>query len=127
MVSAGLWDGCSFVMNAVHVIKAAPLPSDGNDAGDKLAAFESQGLNHLAFEEYSEDFPHQQYTVGFSGGDSPSWYINTEDNMEIHSGDPCFCKVVNGFDVIRKLGTQPTKDGICWYEKRVRIKHAKIL
>lgn len=126
MVSAGLWDGCSFAMNAVHVIKAEPLPFDGNDAKNKLAAFEGEGLNHLAFHEYSKDFPHEQYTLGFSGGDSPSWYINTEDNTDIHSGEPCFGKIVDGFDAIRKLGTQPTKDGI-WYEKRVGIKRAKIL
>ena len=126
MVSAGLWDGCSFSMNAVHVIKAAPLPSDGNDAKNKLEAFEQEGFKHLAFDEYSKDFPHEKYTLGFSGGDSPSWYINTEDNTEIHSGDPCFGKIVDGFDVIRKLGTQPTKDGI-WYEKRIGIKRAKIL
>ena len=126
MVSAGLWDGCSFVMNAVHVIKAAPLPSQEMTAGDKLSAFEREGLNHLAFQEYSEDYPHKQYTLGFSGGDSPSWYVNTEDNTEIHSGDPCFGTVVEGFDTIRKLGTQPTKDGI-WYEQRVGIKRARVL
>lgn len=112
MVSAGLWDGCSFVMNAVHVIKAAPLPSQENDSVDKLSAFEREGLNQLAFQEYSEDYPHKQYTLGFSGGDSPSWYVNTEDNTEIHSGDPCFGTVVEGFDTIRKLSAQPTKDGI---------------
>lgn len=126
MVSSGVWDGCSFVMNAVHQIKAAPLPPDGNDAKDKMAAFDGEGMNHLSFHEYSKDFPHEQYTVGFSGGDTPSWYINTEDNTEIHSGDPCFGKIVEGFDTIRKLGAQPTKDGI-WYEKRVGIKRAKIL
>lgn len=126
MVSAGLWDGCSFVMNAVHVIKAAPIPSHGNDAGEKLLAFEREGLNHLAFQEYSEDYPHKQYTLGFSGGDSPSWCVNTEDNTEIHSGDPCFATVVEGFDTIRKLGMQPTKDGI-WYEQRVGIKRARVL
>jgi len=126
MVSAGLWDGCSFVMNAVHVIKAAPLPTVGNDAREKLAAFESEGLNHVAFHEYSEDFPHEQYTLGFTGGDSPNWYINTEDNTDIHRGDPCFGKIVDGLNVVRRLGAQPTKDGI-WYEKRVGIKRARII
>lgn len=126
MVSAGLWDGCSFVMNAVHVIKAEPLPADEKDGKNKLAAFEKEHLNHLAFHEYSSEFPHEQYTLGFSGGDSPSWYINTEDNTEIHSGEPCFGKIVEGFDAVRKLGAQPTKDGM-WYEKRVGIKRARII
>lgn len=127
MVSAGLWDGCSFVMNAVHVVKAAPLPIDGNDAKNKLEAFEKEGLNHLAFDEYVEEFPHEKYTLGFSGGDSPSWYINTENNTEIHRGDPCFGKIVDGFEAIRKLSTQPAKQDGIWYEKRVGIKRAKIL
>jgi cyclophilin family peptidyl-prolyl cis-trans isomerase len=125
MVSSGLWDGCSFVMNAVHVVKASPLPVDEH-AVDKLDAFEKKGLHHLAFSEFSEDYNHEPYTLGFAGGDSPSWYINTEDNTDFHRGEPCFGKVVSGFDTIDKLKTRPTKDGI-WYKHRVEIKHAKIL
>ena len=127
MVSSGLWDGCSFVMNAVHVIKASPLPvAEHVSAVEKLGSFEKKGLSRLAFSEYSEDFPHAPYTLGFSGGDSPSWYINTEDNTDFHRGDPCFGKIVAGFDTVDKLKTRPTKDGI-WYKDRVEIKHAKIL
>ena len=126
MVSAGLWDGCSFVMNAVHVVKATPRPSDGTSADEKMEAFEKKGLHRLAFKEYNEEFPHKQYTLGFAGGESPSWYINTEDNAEINQGDPCFGRVVDGFDAIHKLEKRPTKDGI-WYEQPVGIKHARVM
>lgn len=109
MVSSGLWDGCSFIMNAVHVIKASPLPiADHASAMEKLGSFKKKGLSHLAFSEYSEDFPHVQYTLGFSRGDSPSWYINMEDNKDFHHGDPCFGKIVAGFDTVDKLKTSQT-------------------
>ncbi|KAL3937742.1 MAG: hypothetical protein SGARI_002000 [Bacillariaceae sp.] len=84
MVHYGLFDGCSFILNAMHVIKAAPLPYDGSSASQKVKAFTSRGLDTVAFREYSPDFPHDQYTVGFAADGSPSFYINTEDNIEEH-------------------------------------------
>lgn len=127
MVSEGLWDGNSFVMNAVHMVKASPLPAIRNTStAHNLGAFDKDGLSHLAFAEYSEEFTHMQYTLGFSGGDSPSWYINTEDNTDFHRGDPCFGKIIDGFTAVQRLQSRPTKDGI-WYTERVGIKHAMIL
>lgn len=125
MVASGLWDGCSFVMNTVHGVKASPLPIDEHGV-DKLYAFEKKGLNQLTFSEFSEEYPHKPYTLGFAGGDSPSWYINTEDNTDFHRGEPCFGKVVSGFHTVDRLKTRPTEDGM-WYKDRVEIKHAKIL
>jgi cyclophilin family peptidyl-prolyl cis-trans isomerase len=126
MVSAGLLDGCSFILNALHVLKAAPLPYDGSSASEKARAFTKQGLESVAFREYSHDYPHQRYTVGFAADGSPSFYINTEDNTEIHAGDPCFAKVVSGFDTMRRLEASPTRNGI-WFEHRIGIKSAVVL
>jgi cyclophilin family peptidyl-prolyl cis-trans isomerase len=126
MVSTGLLDGCSFILNALHVVKAAPLPYDGSPAAEKARAFSAQGLESVAFKEYSETYPHKQYTVGFAADGSPSFYINTEDNSEIHVGDPCFGKIVEGFDAVRRLEAAPTRNGI-WYEQRIGIKRARIL
>lgn len=126
MVSTGLLDGCSFILNALHVLKAAPLPYDGTSAAEKAKAFSEKGLESVAFKEYSEDFPHKQYTVGFAADGSPSFYINTEDNSEIHVGDPCFGKVISGFDTVQRLAANPTRNGI-WFERRIGIKSARIL
>jgi cyclophilin family peptidyl-prolyl cis-trans isomerase len=126
MVSTGLLDGCSFILNALHVIKAAPLPYDGSSAKEKAKAFSEHGLESVAFKEYSEAFPHKKYTVGFAADGSPSFYINTDDNSGIHVGDPCFGKVVSGFDAIKRLENSPTRNGI-WFERRIGIKSAKIL
>jgi cyclophilin family peptidyl-prolyl cis-trans isomerase len=126
MVHAGLFDGCSFILNAMHVIKAAPLPYDGSSASQKVKAFTKRGLESVAFREYSPDFPHDQYTVGFAADGSPSFYINTQDNSDIHVGEPCFAKVVSGFDTVARLEAAPTRNGI-WYRRRIGLKKAVIL
>jgi cyclophilin family peptidyl-prolyl cis-trans isomerase len=126
MVSSGLLNGCSFILNALHVLKAAPLPYDGTSASDKARAFLEHGLESVAFREYSPEFPHAKYTVGFAADGSPSFYINTEDNTDIHVGDPCFAKVISGFDTIQRLEKMPTRNGI-WFEHRIGIKEVTIL
>jgi hypothetical protein len=126
MVSSGLLDGCSFILNALHVLKAAPLPYDGTSASEKARAFLEHGLESVAFREYSPEFPHSKYTVGFAADGSPSFYINTEDNTEIHVGDPCFAKVVSGFESVHRLEKMPTRNGI-WFENRIGIRSAVIL
>jgi cyclophilin family peptidyl-prolyl cis-trans isomerase len=126
MVTNGLLDGCSFILNALHVLKAAPLPYDGSPAAEKAKAFTSLGLESVSFKEYHESYPHKQYTVGFAADGSPSFYINTEDNSEIHVGDPCFGKIIDGFDTVRRLEAQPVRNGI-WFEKRIGIKSARLV
>lgn len=126
MASSGLLNGCSFILNALHVLKVAPLPYDGTSASDKARAFLDAGLESVAFREYTPDYPHSRHTVGFAADGSPSFYINTEDNTEIHAGDPCFAKVVTGFDTIERLEKMPTRNGI-WFEERIGIKEATVL
>jgi cyclophilin family peptidyl-prolyl cis-trans isomerase len=126
MVQSGLLDGCSFILNALHVLKAAPLPYDGSSAANKARAFARVGLESVAFKEYDSRYPHQQYTVGFAADGSPSFYINTEDNSEIHWGDPCFGRIVEGFDTVKRLEASPTRNGI-WFEQRIGIHRATVL
>ncbi|GKY95820.1 hypothetical protein MPSEU_000542700 [Mayamaea pseudoterrestris] len=126
MVSLGLLDGCSFILNALHVVKAAPLPYDGSSAAQKAQDFTKAGLESVAFKEYSPEYPHKQYTVGFAADGSPSFFINTENNADVHAGDPCFGTIVSGLEAIKRLEAQPTRNGI-WFEKRIGIKAARIL
>jgi cyclophilin family peptidyl-prolyl cis-trans isomerase len=126
MVSADLFDGCSFILNAMHVIKAAPLPYDGSSASAKVRAFTRNGLESVAYREYSPDYPHEKYTVGFAADGSPSFYINTQDNTDIHVGDPCFAKIVSGMDTVQRLEASPTRNGI-WYRQRIGLKKATLL
>jgi cyclophilin family peptidyl-prolyl cis-trans isomerase len=126
MVDAKLFDGCSFILNAMHVIKAAPLPYDGSSAAAKVRSFSQKGLDSVAFREYSADFPHDQYTVAFAADESPSFYINTQDNSDIHIGEPCFAKIISGVETVQRMEQAPTRNGI-WYRQRIGIKRAFIL
>lgn len=131
MVSNGLWDGTSFSMAAVHLVKASPLSNEGSF--DKTPEFLQSGLEGPSFMEYSDKQPHKKYTLGFAGHNAPSWYINTEDNSDVHGPsdehepDPCFAKVVAGFEAIDRISSSPTRGGSVLLEKRVGIKRARIL
>jgi hypothetical protein len=71
-----------------------------------------RAVEHLAFQEYSPDFPHVKGTVGYAGRPSgPHWYISIQDNRRNHGpgtqqkanpheADSCFGKVVEGFDLV---------------------------
>jgi len=127
MVATELLDGCSFILNVLHVLKTAPIPYDGSSVAVKAKEFKNHGLETgVAFREYSHAYPHNRYTVGFAADDSPSFYINTNDNTDLHEGDPCFGKVVDGFETIERLQKFPTKNGI-WFEEKIGIKSARIV
>lgn len=126
MVNARLFDGCSFILNAMNVVKAAPLPYDGSSTSQKVKAFTKLGLDSVSFREYSAEYPHEQFTVGFAADGSPSFYINTDDNTEQHVGEPCFARIVSGFGTVERLEEAPTRNGM-WYRKRIGIKRVRIL
>ena len=127
MVSQGLWDGCSFVMNALHIVKTAALPFDDHDTINHATAFLEAGLNGPSFAEDSARYPHKRYTLGFAGGHSPSFYINTQDNSNIHAGDAAFAKVVDGNDTVGRLEAEPTTNGGIWFQQRIGIRKMTIL
>jgi len=65
--------------------------------------FQDLGLDQLAFPDYSPEYPHIPWTVGYTGRPGgPDWYINKVDNTEGHGpggqaqheleeqGDSCF-------------------------------------
>ena len=126
MVSNKLMDGCSFILSALNVIKASPIPYDGSSAKDKAQSFVDFGLDQLAFHEYSELYPHRKYTMGFTADGSPNFFLNTADNTLAHEGDPCFGTVVAGFDTLQRLESTPTRNGI-WFTQRVGIKSARLI
>jgi len=113
MVVNRVWDNSVFYhhLSQGHVVAAAPV-SYGTFQS-KQHQMESLGYTGVSFPEYSKEFPHQQYTLGFAGN-GPNFYINTMDNTDHHGpggqghhdlatdADPCFAKVVSGFDVISK-------------------------
>ena len=83
--------------------------------GDSLMAkFESAGLmTSVAFHEYSNNMPHDQYTVGLMGHlPGPNFYISLIDNKRNHGPDrgtgvglpdPCVATVVFGLETINLI------------------------
>ena len=113
MVNHQLWDDTIFLHTAQHVLQAAPLAYPGTSKRDQ---FSKAGLTHLAFQEYSEEYAHEKYTLGFGGRPAgPDFYISTQNNSDHHGpggqehhdlheeADPCFGIVVDGKDVVDKL------------------------
>lgn len=97
-------------------------------------------VKHLAFQEYSPDFPHKKGTVGYAGRPSgPAWYVSTVDNTKNHGpgsqqkhnpyeADSCFGKIVVGFDdVIQRIKKVDGNGFISDRRKHVLIKSMEIL
>jgi hypothetical protein len=126
-----------------HVIQASSAPYYKNQGTrQKLTeAFASSGFESVAFQEYHEDYPHVKYTVGFAGRPGgPDFYVSVLDNTRNHGpggqgnyadpqeADPCFGKVVEGFDAVDRMHKMPKEPGD--YEAMVRnvgIEYARIL
>ena len=76
---------------------------------------------HLAFQEYSKEYPHKKGTVGYAGRPSgPAWYVSIMNNSENHGpgsqqhenpyeADSCFGTVVEGFEnvVVERITKMP--------------------
>jgi|ERR1712232_1390187 len=127
-VEHGLYDGCSFHRNAGHVVQGGPVrnflsPPEG-DGPTLEQRFTDSGFRSILFQEYSPNYPHVKYTAGYAGRPGgPDFYISTQDNTEAHGpggqghyedaadADPCFARVVHGFDVVDRMSESPVLPG----------------
>ena len=88
-----LWDGTYVSVNARHVMQISPRYEDepANVVSDERRSyhhFHAEGLDKVSYQEYSPEYPHEQYTIGMSGRPSgPDFYINKMDNTVIPGGD----------------------------------------
>ena len=105
-----LWDGCRVVNNAKHIFQIGPsYHEDSEQYYPHYDNFYKRGMDKVAFQEYSPEYPHVQWTVGLAGRPGgPDFYINKLDNTHTHGpggqpneedlhneADPCFGKLVN--------------------------------
>jgi len=114
MVQHSLWDQTAIVHNKDHVLTASP--TNFFTGKSKIEEFSKAGFSRVSFQEYSEHYPHEKYTLGFAGRPGgPDFYISIDDNMKRHGpggftdadiveeADPCFAKVVEGFDAVDRI------------------------
>eukprot|EP00929_Paragymnodinium_shiwhaense_P018865 TRINITY_DN13049_c0_g1_i3.p1 TRINITY_DN13049_c0_g1~~TRINITY_DN13049_c0_g1_i3.p1 ORF type:complete len:212 (+),score=18.00 TRINITY_DN13049_c0_g1_i3:143-778(+) len=106
------WTGGAFARNAPHVKQVIV---EGEHAGFPLA-----------FQEYSREFPHVKFSLGFAGRpSSQGFYISTVDNTRNHGpgsqgatatneADACFARVLpkdegggDSIEVVNRMGGQP--------------------
>ena len=132
MATNGLWDNTVFYHHRSqnHVVAAAPVNYGTFDT--KHYHFTARGYNGVSYPEYSPAYPHEEYTIGFSGK-GPNFYINTMNNRKHHGpggqghhglptdADPCFGKIVEGTSVLPSLmpGTHRNNGGadpVSWHD-----------
>jgi len=104
MVKHKLWDGLSMVSRSIEpILQATPLNAATNTWED--ARFEKANVTHMAFTDYSFDYPPEKYTVAFAGRPGgPDFYINMEElKDDTEEGESCFGTVVEGFDVLDRF------------------------
>jgi len=131
-----LWDGCSFLLCDAHRVQASPFRDVQLSDRSLEKKFRKIDLDTVAFQEYSEEYPHHKWTLGYSGRPGgPDFYINTDDNsgrfgpagkeskVLEEEADPCFAKVVEGQDVIERMIQLPkiTENGDLFKEAVVIV------
>lgn len=154
-VEHGLWSGTYFYLNSDHVLQAGPQVSrkeydDAVAAGlpwnrASLKRFADIQLDTMSFPDYSPEYAHHEWTVGFAGRPGgPDFYINKEDNRLSHGpggqmqhvleeqGDSCFGRITKGKDVIENIlyKIPLIEDGTDWtdfYKEPVPIVRAEII
>ena len=143
-----LWDGTYVAMNKRHVMQISPRyedePANVTATERSYHHFHAEGLDKVSYQEYSPEYPHEQYTIGISGRPSgPDFYINKMDNTVIHGpggqmsdgdmhneADPCFGRLLNGsrpfVEILAAIDRVPLNSDQ-YPETKIRIKSAKIL
>lgn len=140
----------AIVMNPGHVLQACPHPCletkamGGSYPGDPYEDMRHAGLDTVSFQEYHPEYPHEKYTIGFAGRphSGPEFYINMMNNTMDHGPkeaitkkaiedeeevdemtmepDPCFGKIISGFEVIDKIAEGLTRGDLPDESKETR-------
>jgi len=120
-----LWNGIHLHHNMNHIYHFGVPAPHVNDIGDvtpsmEYLQFQNRKLDKVIFQEYHPEYPHEEWTVGFSGRPSGTeFYVNKLNNTIIHGPggqpydahadvDPCFGKVVEGRDVFEEINKIPS-------------------
>ena len=116
---------CSSRIHKGHVMQGGPAKNFLTPPKSNLAQrFVDAGFKSVMFQEYSENFPHKKYTVGYAGRPGgPDFYISMKDNSKLHGpggqtsyedpseADPCFAKVIEGTEVADRMALGQLKPG----------------
>jgi cyclophilin family peptidyl-prolyl cis-trans isomerase len=139
-----IWDGKAFWINSNHLIQAGSSytvneQGDGPNSEEKTSDANYE-LYSMSFREYAVEFDHAPWTAGFAGHPGgPDFYINKRNNLDSHGpntqahhtlpgdADPCFARVVSGFDTLRAVDSGKLKEGSVELEQPIKIVHARVV
>jgi len=137
-VEHGLWENCSFVINAYHILQIGP--HSFSVKSNKLKPFQEKKLDKVAFQEYHENNPHVKYALGFAGRPGgPDFYINKIDNTKNHGpggqdhhdleeeADPSFAKIIGNIPFADMLFELPTRGAQKIVKDEVTIESMELL
>mmetsp|Transcript_31691 Transcript_31691/g.47489 ORF Transcript_31691/g.47489 Transcript_31691/m.47489 type:complete len:461 (-) Transcript_31691:39-1421(-) len=125
LIQEKMYVGGTFLLAREHILVAAPIDAFDPENNQRLEEeMVDEGYfpdGALLFHQYSPEFPHAKYTVGFSSTGGPLFYINIQDNIKAHGprhidnegdveGDPVFAEVVEGFEVIQRILALPRNE-----------------
>jgi hypothetical protein len=152
-VEHGLWHKDTyFYLNGPHVLQAGPQMFDEEDEPlyddehyeqHRIEHFYELDLEELIFPDYHDDFPHVQWTLGFTGRPGgPDLYINKVDNQDSHGpggqdhfalyeqADSCFGIITEGKEYMEQLFGAKTYSNSSWewiIEEPIPIVKAEII
>lgn len=138
-VSTGLYDGCSFYHDEGHLLMVGTMADSHTPVDvDLRQRFVDAGLEKVHIQEYSEAWPHEQWTLGLAGRPGGTdFYINTQNNAisrgpgsqrqhdASSKADPCFAKVVKGFDLLERMQSLSYRS--MSVPERIKIHSARIV
>eukprot|EP00934_Nitzschia_sp_Nitz4_P006301 Nitzschia sp. Nitz4//scaffold138_size62050//27983//29107//NITZ4_006388-RA/size62050-processed-gene-0.46-mRNA-1//1//CDS//3329535767//6291//frame0 len=117
MVSNKIWDNTVFCSHytRTHVVMGFPA-TYGTFESRQNQLDQVLGREGLGFHDYSDEFPHEELTIGFAGLSS-NIFINMISNVERHGpgaqdhhaldtdADPVFGKITWGKNIVRQMLT----------------------
>lgn len=123
---ARTWKNGAFHRNAGHVLQAIAR---------------SAVTQSMPFQEYSKDYPHKKYTVGYAGRPSgPEFYLSIQDNSQNHGpgsqqkhnpyeADCIIGTIIQGVEdgTVARIHTMPGKEFLNDKNKWVLIRRMHIL
>mmetsp|Transcript_14285 Transcript_14285/g.25500 ORF Transcript_14285/g.25500 Transcript_14285/m.25500 type:complete len:607 (+) Transcript_14285:163-1983(+) len=140
MIKERMYAEGTFILSRDHIVVGGPVDLHNNENNQILEQrMIRQGYfpdGALLFMEYTPDYPHVQHSVGFNQAGGPVFYFNMKDNTELHAphngegggnkeGDPCFAKIVEGFDVAKRIAQ--LREGEGELETSVYIKDTQVV
>jgi hypothetical protein len=152
-VEHGLWHKDTyFYLNGPHVLQVGPQMFDEEDEPmyddehyeqHRIEHFYELDLEELIFPDYHDEFPHVQWTLGFTGRPGgPDFYINKVDNQASHGpggqehfalyeqADSCFGIIIEGKEYMEQLFAAKTYSVPAWewiIEEPIPIVKAEII